>query len=129
MPEVETGHHVQADIFLASGWALQTAVDSFPPLVAHAAQRTGALGDVVFEEVGPRVAAFPQVGSGHVRHAGRFLVVVGHHVVHVGVGVGELLERSIICAGLGLKHKHTKRRLCICYVVEDGDIPALKGFP
>lgn len=99
MPEVETGHHVQPDIFLAAGRALQTAIDGFPLLVSHAAQRTGAFGDVVLEEVDSRVGAFPQVGGGHVRHAGGFLVVVGHHVVHVGVRVGELFKCPVIYTG------------------------------
>lgn len=88
---------MQADIFLAPCQALQTAVDGFPPLVAHATQCTGSLRDVVFEEVDPCVGAFPQVGGGHVCHAGGFLVVVSHHVVHVGVRVGEHLKRSVIC--------------------------------
>lgn len=96
VPEVETGHHVQPDVFLAPGRALQTSVNSFPPLVAHAAERAGPLGDVVFEQVNPRVGALSQVGRGHVRHAGCFLVVVGDHVVHVGVRVGELLECLVI---------------------------------
>lgn len=87
---------MQPDIFLPSTSALQAAIDGLPPLGPHATERTGALGDVVFEEVDPRVGAVPQVGRGHVRHAGRLLVVVGHHVVHVGVGVGELLERPVI---------------------------------
>lgn len=90
---------MQAYVFLAAAGALQAAVDGFPPLVSHAAQSTGALGDVVFEEVDTRMRAFPQVGGGHVRHAGGLLVVVGHHVVHVGVGVGELLKRPVVCRG------------------------------
>ena len=98
MPEVEAGHHVQPDVFQPPGRALQTAVNSFPPLVAHAAERAGPFGDVVFEQVDPCVRALPQVGGGHVRHARCLLVVVGHHVVHVGVGVGELLERLVIWA-------------------------------
>lgn len=97
VPEIETRHHMQPDIFLAPSRALQTAVDRLSLLVAHAAQCTRPLGDVVFEEVGTCVGALPQVGRGHVRHAGGFLVVVGDHVVHVRVGVGELLERSVIC--------------------------------
>lgn len=101
VPEVETGHHVQSDIFLASGRALQAAVHRLPLLVPHAAQHAGALGDVVLEEVDPCVAALPQIGGGHVRHAGGLLVVVGHHVIHVGVGVGELLKRSVICTQVG----------------------------
>lgn len=88
---------MQADIFLAPGRALQTAVNRFPPLVAHAAERTQTLGDVVFEEVDPCVGGLSQVGSGHVRHAGGLLVVVGDHVVHVGVGVSELLKRPVFC--------------------------------
>lgn len=92
---------MQPDVFLAPGRALQTAVNGFPPLAAHAAERAGPLGDVVFEEVDPCVGAFSQVGGGHVRHAGGFLVVVGDHVVHVGVGVGELLECSALCTAVG----------------------------
>lgn len=98
MPEVETGHDVEPDVFLAPGGALQTAVDGLPPLVAHAAESAGPLGDVVFEQVDPRVGAVPQVGGGHVRHAGGLLVVVGDHVVHVRVGVGELLECLVFCS-------------------------------
>lgn len=97
MPEVEARHHVQPDVFLASCRALQTAVNRLPPLVAHAAERTGTFGDVVFEEVDPSVGGLPQVGGGHVRHAGGLLVVVGNHVVHVGVGVCELLKRLVFC--------------------------------
>lgn len=96
MPEVEARHHVQPYVFVARGGALQAAVHGLAALVAHATQHTGALGDVVVEEVDPRVGAFPQVGGGHVRHAGGFLVVVGHHVIHVGVRVGELLECPVI---------------------------------
>lgn len=105
MPEVKTGHHVQADIFLPPGRALQAAVNSLPPLVAHAAERTGPLGDVVLEEVDPCVGAFSQVGGGHIRHAGGFLVVVGNHVIHVGVGVGELLKRSALYTAVGQSKK------------------------
>lgn len=96
MPKVKTGHHVQPDVFLGAGGALQTAVNRLPLLVAHAAQRAGPFGDVVLEEVHPRVRAFPQVGRGHIRHAGGFFIVVGHHVVHVGVRVRELLERPVV---------------------------------
>lgn len=53
MPEIKTGYHMQPDVFLAPGRALQAAVHGFPPLVAHPAECTGALGDVVFEEVDP----------------------------------------------------------------------------
>lgn len=92
---------MQPDIFLAPGGALQAAVNSLPPLVAHAAEGAGPLGDVMFEEVDPSVGAFSQVGGGYVRHAGGFLVVVGDHVVHVGVGVRELLKCSVFYTAVG----------------------------
>jgi len=98
VPEVETGHDVQPDVFLGPRRAFQTPVNGVPPLGAHAAEHAGPLGDVVFEEVDPRVGALPQVGGGHVRHAGGLLVVVGDHVVHVRVGVGELFERLVFCS-------------------------------
>lgn len=93
---------MQPDVFLAPRGALQTAVNSFPRLVAHAAQRAGTFRDVVFEEVDPRVGAVSQVGGGHVRHAGSLLVVVSRHVVHVGVGVRERLKGSVVCTELGM---------------------------
>lgn len=104
VPKIKTGHNVQPDVFLAPRGALQTTVNSFPFLVAHAAQRAGTFGDVVFEEVDPRVGAFSQVGGGHVRHAGSLLVVVSRHVVHVGVGVRERLECPVVCTGLGMSN-------------------------
>lgn len=99
MPEIKAGHHVEPDVFLTPRCALQTSVNGFPPLAAHATQRTGTFWDVMFEEVDSRVGALSQVGGGHVCHAGSLLVVVGHHVVHVGVGVGELLKCSVVCTG------------------------------
>lgn len=90
VPEVETRDGVQTDVFVSAGRAVQTPVDRLPSLAAHAAERAGTLGDVVFEEVDPRVRRLPQVGGGHVRHAGGLLVVFGDHIVHVGVQ--DLLE-------------------------------------
>lgn len=95
---------MQADVFVAAAGTLQAAVDGFPPLVAHTAERTWPFGNVVFEEVDPSVRGLPQVGSGHVRHAGGLLVVVGDHVVHKGVGVGELLKRLVFCTQKSNKH-------------------------
>lgn len=88
---------MQSDIFLAPRCTLQTAIDGFSLLVSHATQRTGSLRDVVFEQVDSGVAALPQVGCGHICHAGGLLVVVCHHVVHVCVCVGKLLKRPVVC--------------------------------
>ncbi len=101
VPEVKTGHHMQPDIFMAPSRALQTAINRFAPVVAHSTECTGTLGDVVFEEVDACVRAFPQVGSGHISHAGSFLIVVCNYVVHVGVWVGELLKSSAFCKVVG----------------------------
>ena len=85
MPEVKAGHHVEPDVLLPAGGALQTAVDRLPPLVSHAAERAGTFRDVMVEEVDTGVRALPQVGGREVCHAGCFLIVVSHHVIHVGV--------------------------------------------
>lgn len=97
VPQVKAGHGVQAHVFLSSAGTLQTAVDGFPPLAAQAAERAGPFGDAMFEQVDPGVALLPQVGRGHVCHAGCLLIVVSHHVVHVGVGVCELLKCLASC--------------------------------
>lgn len=97
VPQVKAGNRVQTHVLLSSAGTLQTAVDGLPALAAQATQAAGPFGDVVFEQVDPGVALLPQVGRGHVRHAGCLLAVVGHHVVHVGVGVCELLKRLASC--------------------------------
>lgn len=131
MPQVEARHHVQSDVFVAAAGTLQTAVDGFPPLVAHAAERTRPFRNVVFEEIDPSVRGLPQVGSGHVRHAGGLLVVVGDHVVHKGVAVGELLKRLVFCTRKPNKHSQNdeEEEEESEEVEEAAVVPALKGFP
>lgn len=97
VPQVKAGHGVQTHVLLSTAGTLHAAVDGFPPLAAQAAERARPLGDVMFEQVDPGVALLPQVSRGHVRHARCLLIVVGHHVVHVGVGVCELLKRLASC--------------------------------
>lgn len=97
MPQVKAGHGVQTHVFLSAAGTLHTAVDGLPALAAQAAERARPFGDIVFEQVDPAVGLLPQVGRGHVGHARRLLIVVGHHVVHVGVRVRELLEGLASC--------------------------------
>lgn len=124
MPQVEAGHGVQTHVLVSAAGTLHTAVDGLAPLAAQAAERARPFGDVVFEQVDPGVALLPQVGRGHVGHAGCLLVVVGHRVVHVGVGVCELLKRLAPCrktpsirGGRAPEQSRT------------GVAPPLKGFP
>lgn len=88
---------MQTHVFLSSAGTLHAAVNGLPPLAAQAAERARPFGDVVFEQVDPGVALLPQVGRGQVRHAGCLLVVLVHHLVHVGVRVCELLKRLAPC--------------------------------
>lgn len=114
---------MQTYIFLPTKRAFHTAIDSFSSLIAHATQCTWPLGDVVFQEVDACVGAFPQVAGGDVGHAGGFLVVVSHRVIHEGIRVSELFQCSVICM-------HRKHIVKLWW--ENGSVttaPALKGFP
>lgn len=97
VPQVKAGHGMQTHVFLSSTGTLDAAIDGLPPLAAKTAEWAWPFGDVVFEQVDPGVTVLPQVGGGHVRHAGCLLVVLVHHVVHGGVWVCELLKRLANC--------------------------------
>lgn len=122
VPEVETRDGVQTDVFVSPGRAVQTPVDRFPSLAACAAERAGTLGDVVFEEVDPRVGRLPQVGGGHVRQAGGLLVVF----VPIGVRVQDLLQPPVSCG----QSEPGQSECCIVWRRETGHRPTRsEGVP
>lgn len=125
VPQVKARHGVQADVFVSAAGTFHAAVDGLPPEAAQAAHGARPLGDVVFEQVDPRVAVLPQVGAGHVAGARCLLVVVGDRVVHVGVGVGELFKGLAFWRTRQVGSEAAERRRS----QPDWSPPPLNGFP